>query len=75
MEKASDQHKQLEQYLIRHCARPNGVILVDAGETFGIFTSYELAIEFAKSCGSTCEFTPQMLDNPDFFSAPSKAVH
>jgi hypothetical protein len=67
--------KEIEAYLTRHCTIPNGVILVEAGDTRGIFTTFEKAIAFAKSLGRKSDLSTHMLDDPEFMDGPSMKMH
>lgn len=67
--------KEFEAYLTRHCTIPNGVILVEAGDTRGVFTTFEKAIAFAKSLGRNSDLSAHMLDDPEFMDGPSMKMH
>lgn len=68
--------KEAEAYLIRHCTAPDGVILVEAEDNRGVFTTFEKAIAFARAQrGQQVEFSLHFLDDPEFTNRSSRNMH
>lgn len=74
-EKRRKDTEEAKAYLTRHCFTPNGVILVDAEDGRGVFTTFEGAMAFARSRTGACDLSAHVLDDPEFVELPSIKTH